>query len=330
MKPSALLRHLTASIPQKLQSLIVGPPGGGKTALFNQACAICDAEPIIWHPAVSDPTDYKGMPAVTNGGTEAHFLPFGDLMRIINANRLTAVLVDDLGQAPFSVQAALMQLLHGGRLNGHQISEHVVFIGATNDTSHRAAVNGIIEPVKSRFDTIVNLEVSVDDWVDWALKHDVPEELVGFIRFRPDLLCKFEPTRDLTNSPCPRTVTAAGKWIKAGITDHDTLAGAAGAGFAAELLGFLRVFQHLPSIPQILREPGTAPIPRDPSGLFAVCAALTRKFNAQNAAPIFIYLARLPKEHQMLLVRDAQRANPDLTGTKPYIDWAIRNANALQ
>ena len=90
------------------------------------------------------------------------------------------------------------------------------------------------------------------------------------------------------------------------------------------------MFEQLPSIPGIIREPSTAPVPRDPSGLYAVCAALTRKFNAQNAAPIFTYLARLPKEHQMLLVRDGQRANPDVTATQPFIQWAVKNADLMQ
>jgi hypothetical protein len=53
MKPRDLIAHLVASIPHKLQTLIVGPPGGGKTAIFWQACAAVGAYPFLWHPSVA-------------------------------------------------------------------------------------------------------------------------------------------------------------------------------------------------------------------------------------------------------------------------------------
>jgi len=142
-----------------------------------------------------------------------------------------------------------MQLIQERRVNGHRISEHVVFFGATNDTSHRAGVSGILETVKSRFDIIVELVPDVDDWCSWACgPGNMPPELVGFIRFRPDLLNDFKPTRELTNSPSPRAVAAVGEWVNDGITDLPTLAGAAGAGFASEFIGLLKLYRSLPSI----------------------------------------------------------------------------------
>src|SRR6266853_4045336 len=72
MTPKALTAHLIASLPKKRQTLIKGQPGVGKSDIVEQACAAIGADLIFSHPAVSDPTDYKGMPCVTKGGTEAH------------------------------------------------------------------------------------------------------------------------------------------------------------------------------------------------------------------------------------------------------------------
>ena len=331
MKPSQLISHLTTSIRQGRKTLIKGPPGVGKSDLVETAAAAAGAELILSHPAVSDPTDYKGMPAVNAAGTEAHFLPFGDLNALIQANQPTVCFLDDIGQAPHGVQAALMQLILARRVNGHRISDHVVFVGATNDSSHRAGVHSILEPVKSRWGTIVSLDPDLNDWCAWALgPGNMPSELIGFIRFRPELLCKFEPTRELTNSPSPRTVAECGRWLQDwGNTMPDyaleVLTGAAGAGFAAELLGFLRIYRDLPSIDQILLDPSRAPVPREPASLYAVVAALTRRFTKDAAHACFTYAARLPKEHEVMLVKDAQRANPDLLKAREFTEWFLRN-----
>ncbi len=335
MKPSQLTTHLSLSLPKLRKTLIKGPPGVGKSDLVESAARAVGADLLLSHPAVSDPTDYKGMPAVNAAGTEAHFLPFGDLNALIKAQKLTVCFLDDIGQAPHGVQAALMQLILARRVNGHRISDHVVFVGATNDTSHRAGVHSILEPVKSRWDAIVELQPDLDDWCTWALgPGNMPAELIGFISFRPELLNKFEPTRELTNSPCPRTVAAVGRWLNdwnGNLPGHamEVLTGAAGAGFAAELLGFLQIYRSLPNIDQILLDPSRARVPTEPAALYAVTAALTRRFNAANALPVFTYAARLPKEHEVLLVKSGTRANPDLTSCREFTAWAIPNGQFL-
>src|SRR5271156_3640100 len=150
VKPSQLLTLLSHTIPARMAGLICSGPGTGKSSIGEQACGEADADCIVMHPVVSDPTDFKGMPWVGDGG--ATFLPFGDLQKLVNATKLTACFIDDLGQATPAVQAAAMQLILARTINGHRVSGQVVFIAATNRRTDRAGVSGILEPVKSRFD----------------------------------------------------------------------------------------------------------------------------------------------------------------------------------
>jgi hypothetical protein len=268
------------------------------------------------------------MPAILPDGT-AQFLPFGDLNKLIQATKPTIAFADDLGQAPNSVQAAFMQLLQGRRVNGHKISDHVLFCGATNDTKHMAGVAGMLEPLKSRWDTIVELEASVDDWCVWALDNDIPAELVAFIRFRPALLCDFKPTRELKNSPCPRTVTAVGNWLKIGVKDYDVIAGAAGEGFATELVAFLTMYAQLPNLDTIIMNPDSAPVPQGAAAQYAVITGLARKSSPGNAERVFRYIKRLPKEFEVCCVRDIWRILPAVQQTRAFVDWAARNGDVL-
>lgn len=210
MRAKNLSEFLEFSIQNHFPVLIKGKPGIGKSDIVAQACNKLDVDLIISHPVVSDPTDFKGLPFPGEDGI-AHFLPFGDLHSLVTATKETVFFLDDLGQAPASVQAACMQLLLARRINGHKVSDNVTFIAATNRREDRAAVNGLLEPVKSRFASIVELEVNTDDWIQWALNNNMPTELISFIQFRPELLDNFEPSKDIINSPMPRTVAYVGK-----------------------------------------------------------------------------------------------------------------------
>ena len=170
MRPKQLNQAIKFAIKNKYPLLIKGSPGIGKTQILTQACLETGTELIVSHPVVSDPTDYKGLPFPTKDGTEATFLPFGDLLKLINADKPTVFFLDDIGQASSSVQASLMHLLLARRINGHAVSEHVVFLAATNRRQDRAAVQGILEPVKSRFAAILGLGVLMTGWTGLSYK----------------------------------------------------------------------------------------------------------------------------------------------------------------
>jgi MoxR-like ATPase len=330
MNATQLHSLLTKTIPAKLPVLIVGEPGIGKSDIVDQACRDVGAKLIIEHPVVSDPTDFKGMPYAKDG--KATFLPFGDLEDIINATTLTVYFLDDLGQAPASVQAACMQLLLARRINGFRVSDHVCFVAATNDHTHRAGVSGILEPVKSRFVTIVRLETDVEAWIAWALKMGLPTEIIAFIRFRPELLHKFEPTREIKNCPSPRTIHNIAKLMEMGVPqeiEFEVYAGAAGEGVATELVAFLKIFRQLPDIDYIIMHPEKVDIPDDPATLYALATAVARKATEQNIARIIEFAERLPIEYNVLLIHDAGRINQDITKTRAWIEWGSRHADVL-
>ena len=109
----------------------------------------------------------------------------------------------------------------------------------------------------------------------------------------------------------------------------EVLAGAAGAGFAAEFLGFLKIYRLLPSIDQILLDPNGAPVPKEPAACYAVAAALTRRFTRKSARAVFTYAARMNKEFEVCLVRDGIRTNEEIKSTREFTQWIVENAGVL-
>jgi hypothetical protein len=328
MRPKELSHLLSVTIPARLPVLIKGAPGVGKSDIVAAAAKAAGAELVLMHPVVSDPTDFKGMPAVVDG--HAEFLPFGDLEALVKAKKPTVAFLDDLGQAPAVVQAAAMQLILARRVNGHQVSDKVVFVAATNRREDRAGVTGILEPVKSRFSTIVELTPNVDDWCEWALAHDMPVELIAFIRFRPELLyASGQPTNDIVNRPCPRTAAHLGRLFSLGIDSIETFSGAVGQTMAAEFIGFLKVWVNLPSVDAILTSPTTAIVPTEPAALYAITTALARKASAKTAERLIQYLTRLPEEFSVLGIIQTTKVCPEATNCAAFIKWATTHQDVL-
>ena len=333
MTPQQLKALLTASIEARLPVLVTGAPGAGKSDIVAQAAAAAAADLLISHPVVSDPTDAKGLPWKLEGEDTATFLPFGDLAQALAAVEPLVWFIDDLGQAAASVQAAYMQLILARRVNGHRLPDCVTFVAATNRRTDRAGVSGILEPVKSRFVTIVELVPDLDQWCSWALDQDYPNgiaaEIVAFVRFRPELFNRFEPSADLSNCPLPRTWTHVSRLMDLDL-EPDVLAsaicGAVGEGAGAEFVAFLRLWADLPNIDLILSDPAAAVIPSQPGTLYAVCTALGRRVDVDNFANVAAYAMRLMEagngEFAVLLVRDCEQKTPAICNTEAYVRLA--------
>ena len=330
MKPKDLSRLLSRTIAAQLPVLIKGAPGVGKTDIVTQACEETSTALLVSHPVVDEPIDYKGLPAIKDD--HAEFLPFGSLRQLIAAKKPLVYFMDDLGQAPPSVQAAAMQLILARSINGFKVSETVTFIAATNRKQDHAGVTGILEPVKSRFVSIIELEPDIDDWVLWASTNKLPAELIAFIRFRPQLLFDFSPSVEMKNSPCPRTVHNVGRLMQLGLPselEFDAYAGAAGEGFAAELMGFLQIFRQLPDPRLILLNPEQTIVPDDPATLYALAGVLSRLAKPENMDALVRFANRLPQEFSVLLITDAEKQHPEIVNTHAYATWAARHHTSI-
>lgn len=329
MKPKELKRFLSFAFSNRENVLIKGKPGIGKSDIVEQASKDANAELIISHPVVSDPTDYKGMPF--QDGKKADFLPFGELNRIIEADKPTVFFLDDLGQAPASVQAACMQLLLARRINNFKVSDHVTFVAAANRKEDKAGVTGILEPVKSRFASIVELNVNTDDWCEWAVSNDMPHELVSFMRFRPDLLDKDTPaSKDIVNNASPRTVAALGRLQRKGVPidlRFEVFKGSAGEGFASEYIAYLSLYTKLPTFDQIVTSPDTIDVPSDPGLLYALSGLASSRADAKNIDKLMVFIERLPVEMQVATVKNM--AGTPLMTNKVLAGWFIKNSSVF-
>ena len=313
--------------------LISGMPGVGKTSLGYKVGKVLGRDVIVSHPVIEDPTNYKGMPWVVtiNGEVQAKWIPFGDLVQLINAKNNVIWLIDDIGQAPLSVQAALMQLVHrdSRAINGNKISDSVSIIACTNRRKDKAGVTGFIEPLKSRFLTMVELEPDVKDWQEWALTDgNIDLSVVSYLRYRPELFCKPDENNDLRAWPSPRTWEHASRLISQRLPRRiltECLNGTIGEAAAVDFAKYLRVWDELPDIDEIIASPKTTALPTTSMSKYACVGALVGAMDKKNASPILEYIDRLDPEFGTLFAVFLKTRAPQLMETKAYIDWTCKH-----
>jgi hypothetical protein len=324
VKPSQLREVLAKAIPRRRPILVYSSPGIGKSSIVEQSCAESGVECIVMHPVVSDPTDFKGMPWIQDG--TASFVPFGDLQQLLTASQPTVCFLDDLGQANSSVQAAVMQLILARRISGHRVSDHVTFVAATNRKTDFAAVSGLLEPLKGRFTTCLELKADGKEWRAWADRSAIAPEVIAFLQFRPELLSDFRGSADITVSPSPRGWEHVSELLAFDLdarTQIPCIQGAIGEGAATEFVAFLQVWSQMVGPDLILTSPDTAPIPTEISALCAVSTALAVRVQKQSMPAYVRYLQRLCDEDRTefaaLSMKSCIARDANLSNTGAYV-----------
>jgi hypothetical protein len=327
------IKTLVSAIQNGFPVLFKGSPGIGKSDAVAQAASEAKMPIIIRHPVIEESIDYKGLPGFEGG--KAKFFAFADFHEMLTASAPLVVFFDDLGQAPVSVQAALMQVILAREIGGKKISPHVRFVAATNSRKDNAGVTGLITPLVSRF-TVLEMETDSASWIQWGLKNGMPLELLAFMRFRPDMISTFNPAtaKDLNPYACPRSIAQLGKWLNAGCLSFDVWKGSVGEAFAVEFKGFFDTYKALAGLPdKVIANPGNAPVPDKPAVMYALTAALAHRATDVSFPSIAAYGKRLSDlgkaEFETCLIQDTITRHPELTESRPFIDWSVRNQNVI-
>lgn len=330
-----LVEILSKSAPPPV--MLQSSPGFGKTSIWFSSAnevhqlAKSKAKPIIFHPAVSDPTHFKGLPALVDG--QATFLPYDNLRKLMDVQEKTCVMFDDLGQASASVQAAVMQLLLAREIDGVKISDHICFTTATNLRGDKAGVKQMLTPLLSRM-ILLKLEVDSEDWIDWAIDNDMPSELISFIRFRPKLLNTFDPKQSdsdgFTNFACPRTIATLGWLLKNGLNSRELIEGTVGQVFSLEFNAFLDLIKQVGDAPQKIcsgENFDLGELKFETGVCFALACALSKQSDKHFKNIAAWSRENLQEEYQMMLIKDASRLHGPKSlikqGGEAYSEWQI-------
>lgn len=329
---TSVMRILKAGLVPNLLS----SPGLGKSALIREIAKENNLKLIDCRLSQLDATGLLGFPTINPERTRSNYAPpeyfplEGDIIPSGYSGYL--LFFDEMNSAPQSVQIAAYQIILDRAIGTHNIHKNVAMVCAGNLMTDRAIVNKMSTAMQSR---LVHLEikVDVDDWVWWATKNKIDHRVIGFIKFRPELLHKFSPDHKDNTFPCPRTWHFVSKLIinEPNITEDflSVLQGSIGKGVALELFTFLNIYTKLPSIQEIISNPTTTSVPQEPSHKYAVSSLISSHMNIDNAIQCMEYVERLPIEFQVITLQSILKLNPELRNVISVKVWLRNNSCSL-
>jgi hypothetical protein len=238
--------------------------------------------------------------------------------------------LDELPQAPVSNQNQAAMLVNERRIGDHRLPDGWSIVCAGNRTSDRAGTNNMPSHLKDRL-LFLEVEADLEDTIGYMNGVGVSPLVTGFLRFRPELLHKFD--RDANSCPSPRSwerVDTMMKWGLDAVNETEAVAGQVGIGACAEFMGYKKIHDTVPDIDAVIASPDSATISEDPAVCYAVSAALAYKANDKNIGNVIKYLKRLPhKEFAVFAVKDAFNRHPSIKQTQAFREFLLSDGKEL-
>ena len=170
----------TASrLPADISLMVRGPHGIGKSQIFKQVADKLGLELVDRRLSQMTEGDLLGLPELTDGVTR--FCPPDWFMDCCKNPR--ALLLDEYNRATPEVLQTAMQITLDRELNGHKLHPGTRIFAAVN-ASAEYSVNELDPAQADRFWTI-DLEPTVEDWLNWAVGAGVDSVIIDFIRQHP-------------------------------------------------------------------------------------------------------------------------------------------------
>jgi len=310
-----------------------GPSGIGKTEVIYQMSAVLKEHIQNWDGVRDirlsqfDPVDFRGIPSIAEGRTVWNppaFFPMPDTAGII--------FLDEITSAPPAVQAVAYQLCNERRVGDYVLPEAWMVIAAGNRQSDRGVTFNLAAPLLNRM-TIIDVDTTVDDWLEHAARCGKRPEVMAFVKARADLLHKFDNNKGQEQFPSPRGWFAVSDILDADLppeTRVELIKGAVGQEAGLSFESYLRIYERIPDLDAIAENPDAVPVPDDLDVRYCLAMGICARLTAQNFATYWAYIKRMPKELQTLIVKLAVKRDKGITQTAAFGEWAVNNAEAFR
>jgi hypothetical protein len=367
MKAGQVVSAIKTAYAAKRPLFIHGQPGAGKSDLVRQAAKELGIELRDVRASQLESVDLRGLPFIEQSQThwsKPNFLPdpyeyekdaqgrtkfdsLGNPVLKLDAKNQPIptkgiVFLDELNQANQSTQAASYQLILDRRLGDYELPPGWVVVAAGNRGVDKAIANKMGSALKNRF-VHIEMLVDVEEWLNWAAKSNIHPSVLGYIRYRSTGLNdlagvgqegkkRMEAALEGNAFATPRSWYFASEIIYTDpdpSVEHALLAGTIGDANVADFVAFLRVYRDLPDLDALIKEPAKFDAPTDARIRYAITSGLCTRATKDNFGSIMKFMNKMPKEFQVLLVKDAQARDWNICASKAYTEWLDKNSASL-
>ena len=191
--------------------MVWGPPGVGKSTILREAARELGIGFVDVRLAQREPVDVRGLPVPNREKGAVEWLVASDWPR----EGRGILLFDELTAADRTLQVAAYELILDRRLGDlYSLPPGWYVCAAGNRVEDAAVATGMSSALANRF-LHVELAPSAEEWTRWAIRQGIHRNVVGFLRFRPDLLFQMSGENLERGWPSPRA------WERVGLLEEE-------------------------------------------------------------------------------------------------------------
>ncbi len=320
MRANELIKSLSALVEQKVPTFLWGAPGIGKSSIVKQIANEKEMKFIDLRLALMDPTDLKGIPFYDKESHTALWAPPAFLPK----DGEGILFLDELNAAPPSVQASAYQLILDRQVGEYSLPDGWAIVAAGNREGDRGVTYRMPSPLANRF-VHFEMEVSLEDWRDWAYKKGLDERIISYVSYKSEHLFTFDAKSDKKSFATPRSWEYIDSILKSKLDDTlllNAISGAVGKDVAVGFLSFAKVMNRLPDINAILQT-GEGEYSDEVDVLYALSTGLVSAVlkDESRVDNLLRYTLNLKGEFAVMIVQDLQRNGINMEHSKIFKEW---------
>ncbi len=354
-----VIRHVCCELREP--AFFWAPPGVGKTEGSRQEIIALDAElregswQVPWMQELKlngailadvraneyEPCDIRGMPntiKIDSLRMTAWDMPSTLPVMDDNGNcnpkfpkdKLICLFWDEANAAEQSTSAVLMKGFNERKFGDCPLMPNVVMWAAGNREGDRCVAQRQPLALSNRF-THYSIGVSVEAWCE-EMMGQINPIAIGFHKFRKPLLMQFDPDSPNKAFSTPRTCKKMWRYYDSDMPmriKRASMEGVVGTGCALEAWAFVEIWQHLPKMSAIIKNPKGVELPKDPKTgkewlamKYAVSVAVSGEMNTQNIGPLDMFLRRFDPEFNIMAWQLASKRDKTLCHTDEFMKFA--------
>jgi hypothetical protein len=260
------------------------------------------------------------------------------------------IMLDEFTKAPQPIQNMLHPLLE--RRNP-RLADWLAPEGTVTFLTGNMASDGVGDNIKAhtlnRVTTLTVRKPSADEWLAWAVNHDIDPVVMAWVNQFPHALSSylegdqesnpyiFNPKKMQGACVSPRSLQLASDSIKnrEHVTANAMLAdmiGTIGESGARDMHAFVEYQDQLPTWEAITTNPSKAKLPDSPGACAVMVFSAVAKVDRATITPVMEYIERMEAEWQAVFaINIAKNPNKNqiaFTSTK-FRDWTLKNVDVL-
>lgn len=194
--------HASSKLPPVM---VWGAPGVGKSTIVKSLAKEMGIGFVDVRLAQMESIDIRGLPLPDKDAHCVQWLPSSIFPR--DNDKGGIIFLDELSAAPKDVQVASYELILDRQLGGgdiYKVPSKWIIVAAGNRSCDRAVSTTMSSALANRM-MHLEIEANAEDWVAWAVAHDIHPTVVGFINFKPQLLLSVDDQNLERGFPTPRS-----------------------------------------------------------------------------------------------------------------------------